>query len=145
MVSGPIPFGHQSEKFDDPHMYQSVVATLQYITLTHLEISYSVNKACQFMHSPTILHWQLVKRILHYLKGTLSHGLLLKGTIDLKLYGFVDVVWASDLDDWKSTSRFCIFFALNLVTWDSKKQSIISRSSMEVEYWCLPLVATKMV
>ena len=72
MISGPILFTLQEESFDDPYVYRSVVGVLQYATFTHPEISFSVNKTCPFMHSSTILHWQMVKRILCYLKGVLS-------------------------------------------------------------------------
>lgn len=61
--------------FDDPCLYQSVVGSLQYLSLTQLDIAYSVNQVCQFMHQPTTTHWLAVKRILHYLKGTINHGL----------------------------------------------------------------------
>lgn len=145
MVSGPILSAYQGESFADVHLYRSVVGALQYVTLTRPEISYSVNKACQFMHAPTLLHWQLVKRILRYLKGTFNHGLLLHKSSEFSLHGYADVDWASDPDDHKSTSRFCVFFGGNLVTWGSKKQSVISRSSTEAEYRCLAVVATEFV
>ncbi|XP_022135935.1 uncharacterized protein LOC111007767 [Momordica charantia] len=97
------------------------------------------------MHSPTLVHWQLVKRILRYLKGTVDHGLLLSKASHFSFHGYVDAGWASDPDDRKSTSGFCVFFGGNLVTWGSKKQSIISRSSMEVEYRCLATAATELI
>ncbi|XP_050939354.1 uncharacterized mitochondrial protein AtMg00810-like [Cucumis melo] len=100
-------------------------------TLTHPEISYSVNKACQFMHILKHTHWQLVKRILRSLKGVLYHGLSLKKSDNMSLVGFADADEASDPDDRKSTSGFCVYFGNNLVSWGSKKQSIISRSSTE--------------
>lgn len=78
------------------------------------------------MHNPKIIHWQLVKQILRCLKGTLANGLLLMHPDNLSLVGFVDVDWASDPDDRKSTIGFYAFFGSNLVTWGSKKQSIIS-------------------
>lgn len=71
-----------------------MVGALQYATLTHPEISYSVNKACQFMHSPTTTHWQLVKRILRHLKGIVSYSLFLKKFSNLTLIGFADAIWA---------------------------------------------------
>lgn len=55
MISGPALFARYGEKFCDVHLYRSVVGALQYVMLTRPEISYSVNKACQFIHSPTIL------------------------------------------------------------------------------------------
>ena len=72
------------------------------------EISFVVNKVCQFMASPLDSHWTVVKRILRYLKGTFSHGLLLQSAPIVKplaFYAFCDVDWASDVDDRRSTSE----------------------------------------
>lgn len=77
MVSGSVVLAYHGESFNDLYLYRSVVGALQYVTLTRLEISYSVNNVCQFMHNPKVIHWQLVKWILRYLKGTLNNGLLL--------------------------------------------------------------------
>lgn len=63
MVNGPNLSTHQGEYSNDCYFYRSVVGALQYAILTHPKISYSVNKACQFMHFPTLLHWQFVKHI----------------------------------------------------------------------------------
>ncbi|XP_016900879.1 uncharacterized mitochondrial protein AtMg00810-like [Cucumis melo] len=117
MVSGPLLSAFQGEPFHDVHLYRSVVGALQYATLTHPEISYSVNKACQFMHTPKHTHWQLVKRILRYLKGVLYHGLWFRKSDNMSLFGFADADWASDPDDRKSTSGFCVYFGNNLVSW----------------------------
>jgi histone deacetylase 1/2 len=60
---------------DDSTNYSSIVSGLQYITLTRPDIAFSVNKVCQFLHAPTIVHWTAVKRILRYLRGIISLGL----------------------------------------------------------------------
>ncbi|KAA0035484.1 putative mitochondrial protein [Cucumis melo var. makuwa] len=102
--------------FHDVHLYRSVAGALQYATLTHPEISYSVNKACQFMHTPKHTHWQLMKRILRYLKGVLYHGLWFRKSDNMSLVGFAYADWASGPDDKKSTSGFCVYFGNNLVS-----------------------------
>lgn len=66
-----------SDEFTDVLLCRSIVGTLQYATLTHPKIAFSVNKVCQFMARPLESHWRMVKRILRYLKGTISHGLML--------------------------------------------------------------------
>ncbi|KAL0553541.1 hypothetical protein IC582_007439 [Cucumis melo] len=137
MISGSLLSAFQGEPFHDVRLYRSVVGALQYVTLTHPHISYIVNKACQFMHTPKNTHWQLVKRILRYLKGVLYHGLWLSKSDNMSLVGFYDADWASDADDRKSTYGFCVYFGNNLVSLGSKKQFIISRSSTEVEYVAL--------
>ena len=57
--------------------YRSFVDVLQYCTMTHLDIVFAVNKMSQFMHHPSDVHWQAIKCILQYLKGTSHFGLFL--------------------------------------------------------------------
>ncbi|RZB91500.1 Retrovirus-related Pol polyprotein from transposon RE2 [Glycine soja] len=77
---------HGTEILTDPSMYRSVVGALQYATITRPEISFSVNQVCQFMSPPLEAHWVAVKRILKYLKGTISWRLhlSLRGSIRVK-------------------------------------------------------------
>ncbi|KAF5462671.1 hypothetical protein F2P56_018659 [Juglans regia] len=81
-----------STTFDDPHLYRSTVGTLQYLSLTRPDISFTINKVCQFMHHPSISHWAVAKRILCYLKNTIDHGLLLRcgSTSQLSIYSDAD-------------------------------------------------------
>jgi histone deacetylase 1/2 len=62
---------------DDSTRYRSIVGALQYFTLTRPGIAFSVNKVCQFLYTPTTVHWTTVKRILRFLRGTISLGLRL--------------------------------------------------------------------
>lgn len=64
---------------------------LQYLSLTRLDISFTVNKLCQFMHSPKASHWSALKRVLRYLKGTINNGLFFKHHLALILNTFSDV------------------------------------------------------
>jgi hypothetical protein len=56
-----------------------------------------------------------------------SHG-------HLNVEGYCDADWASCPDDRRSTSGYCVFVEGNLVSWQSKKQSAVSRSTVEAEY-----------
>jgi hypothetical protein len=155
-MDGAKPFstsfskGDPLSKFDgnpmaDPHLYRRIVGALQYATITRLDISYVVNKASQFMHSPTDEHWNGVKRILRYLKGTLSYGLQIRAHSSFDLHAYSDADWAGCPDDRRSTSGFCVFLGSNLLSWGSKKQNTVSKSSTEAEYRSMVGTCTKLV
>ncbi|KAL6347051.1 hypothetical protein AAG906_012302 [Vitis piasezkii] len=117
----------------------TLVGAFQYLTLTRPYISFVVNKACQFMSSPSNTHWLAVKHILLYLKGTASYGFSMQPFSVLDIQAYTDVDWASCLNDRRNTSGYCIFIGPNLVSWSSTKQKIVSRSSAEFEYRGLAL------
>ena len=62
----------------DATQYRQILGSVQYLSLTGLDVSFAVNKLSQFMHRPTINHWNAVKRVLRYLKGSLNHGLFIR-------------------------------------------------------------------
>jgi histone deacetylase 1/2 len=137
-----------SDYLQDPTMYRSVVGALQYATITRPEISFSVNKACQFLSQQLESHRTAVKRILRYLRGTLHYGLQLHPASvnkPLSLLAFSDADWGADPDDRKSTSGSCIYLGPNLVSWWSKKQTLVARSSTEAEYRALANAAAEVL
>ena len=93
------------------------------------------------MASPLDTHWKAVKCILCYLAGTTDFGLHIRRSNNM-VSAFCDSDWA-DLDDRKSVTGYCTFLGSNLISWCSKKQSIISRSSTEAEYRSLTLTASE--
>lgn len=119
---------------DDSTRYRSVVGALQYLSLTRPDISFCVNRVCQFMSAPTTVHWAAVKRILRYLHDTTNFGLSFTKSGSLLLSAFSDADWAGNPDDRRSTGGYAIFFGGNLVSWSSHKQPTVSRSSTEAEY-----------
>ncbi|XP_019414575.1 PREDICTED: uncharacterized protein LOC109326339 [Lupinus angustifolius] len=123
-----------SNSFEDPSLYRSIVGALQYATITRPDLTFSVNKVCQFMSQPRIQHWSAVKRILRYLQGFTSFGLHIRpatSSIPLSVMACCDADWAADPDDRKSISGACVFIGPTIVTWWSKKQQTVSRSSTE--------------
>ena len=131
--------------FLDPSLYNNIVGALQYCTITRPEISFSISKVCQFMHSPTTTHWQAVKRILHYLKSTISHGISLQPSTNLFLTCYIDVDWVDCSDDRKSTGGHFCFLGLNLISWSCTKQKVVSRSSAESKYRGLANVISELI
>jgi hypothetical protein len=122
------------DSFSDPSLYRSLTGALQYLTITRPEISFAVQQACLFMHDPRIPHFNHVKRILRYLKGTLDHGLHINSSSPTTLTAYSDADWAGCPDTRRSTSGYCVFLGNNLVSWSSKRQVTVSRSSAEAEY-----------
>jgi histone deacetylase 1/2 len=119
---------------DDATEYRSIVGGLQYLTITRPDISYAVNRVCQYLHAPRTSHWSAVKRILRYLSHTVSYGLHLRSTSSSALSAFSDADWAGSLDDRRSTGGYAVFFGRNLIAWSARKQATVSRSSTEAEY-----------
>ena len=110
------------------------MGALQYLTLTRLDISFAVNKVCQYLHAPNTAHWTTVKRIVRYIKYTVSLGLQFRRSSSTLVSAFSDADWAGCSDDRKSTRGFAVFFGSNLISWRARKQATVSRSSTEVEY-----------
>ena len=95
------------------------------------------------MHAPREPHLQAAKRILRFLKATVSHGLwFTKGNVHLTAYSDAD--WAGCPFDRRSTSGYCIFLGSNLISWSAKKQSTVARSSTEAEYRSLANTAAEL-
>ena len=110
---------YDGEPLPDPTEYRSVVGVLQCLTLTRPDIAFAVNQVCQFMHQPTTTHWIAVKRILCYLKSTLTHGLLYEPD-SLRLEAYSDADYAGNPDDRHSTGGYCIYLGYNPISWSAK-------------------------
>ncbi|XP_071728180.1 uncharacterized mitochondrial protein AtMg00810-like [Rutidosis leptorrhynchoides] len=116
--------------FADSVKYRQIVGALQYITLSRPDITFAVNKVCQYMHSPT--DNQL--RFQHSL-GTNIHAYT--DSAQNSLTSFSDADWAGCPDDRRSTGGYAIYLGSNLVSWSARKQKTVSRSSTESEYKAL--------
>uniref|UniRef100_A0A2N9I718 Integrase catalytic domain-containing protein n=1 Tax=Fagus sylvatica TaxID=28930 RepID=A0A2N9I718_FAGSY len=117
----------------DPTEYRTIVGSLQYLLITRPDLAFAVNKLSQYMHTPTTDHWSFVKRLLRYLCGTINEGLQIHRKSPLNLHAYSDADWAGDKDDFSSTSAYVIYLGRNPVSWSSKKQKTIARSSTEAE------------
>lgn len=148
-VTTPLPVSpkltlQSGSLLDDPRSYRMVVGSLQYLAITRPDISYTVNRLSQFMHRPTEDHWNAAKRVLRYLAGTLTHGIMLRRNTPLSLHGYSDADWAGDTDDFISTTAFILYLGATPIAWSSKKQSGVARSSTEAEYRAVATTAAEM-
>nr|KYP76939.1 Copia protein [Cajanus cajan] len=124
----------QGEPFSDPERYRRLVGKLNYLTVTRPDISFAVSVVSQFLNSPCAGHWNAVIRILKYIKGAPGKGLLYGYNNHTQVVGYSDADWAGSPSDRRSTSGYCVFIGDNLISWKSKKQNVVARSSAEAEY-----------
>lgn len=125
------------EPLADSTSYRRLVGRLLYLTHTRPDISYAVSNLSQFLESPTTEHNRAAMRIVRYIKGSPRQGLFFPSTSDTTLKGFSDSDWGTCPDTRKSITGFCFFLGSSLVSWKSKKQTTVSRSSSEAEYRAL--------
>ncbi|KAJ0805739.1 putative RNA-directed DNA polymerase [Helianthus annuus] len=141
-VNTPIELSHvvnkrtdsDREELIDVTNYHKLIGKLIYLSITRPDISYAVQYLSQFMHKPLTAHLKIALRLLRYLKVSPGKGLVFKRSSNFDLSCFADSDWAKCIDTRKSVTGFCIFLGENLVSWKSKKQSTVSRSTGEAEY-----------
>ena len=97
------------------------------------------------MHAPTVHHLSMVKRILRYLKETIGRGIVMNRNNHTNVMGYTDSDWAGNQLDRRSTTGYCMFVGGNLVSWKSKKQHVVARSSAEAEYRAMAAAACELV
>ena len=133
------------DPLDSPNYYQKLVGKLIYLTITRPDISFAVSLVSQHMHAPTVVHLCMVKRILRYLKKTIGRGIVMRRNGHTDIIGFSDSDWAGNTIDRRSTTGYCMFVGGNLVSWKSKKQPVVARSSAEAEYRAMAAASCEMV
>ena len=102
--------------------------------LSRPNIAYSVSVLSQYMSSPTVNHWAAVEHILCYLKGAPGCGILYKKHGHTIIECFLDADRVGSKEERRSTSGYCVFDGENPISWKSKKQSVVSRSSAESKH-----------
>jgi hypothetical protein len=130
----------------DATRYRRIVGSLRYLIHTQPELTYAVGYVSRFLEQPTEEHLQAVKKILHYIVGTLQYGLRYgrrMGTT--RLVGYCDSDLADDIDTRKSTTDALFFLGKCLVGWQSLKQRVVALSSYEAEYIAATTAATQAI
>jgi hypothetical protein len=138
-VCSPIVPGNKLTKDQhgqcvDATYYKQIVGSLMYLLATRPDLAYSVCLIARFMEKPTETHLIAAKRILRYLKGTESLGILYKRGIKQALQGWTDSDYAGDVEDRKSTSGYVYSYGSSAISWSSKKQPIVTQSTTEAEF-----------
>ncbi|XP_014494690.1 uncharacterized protein LOC106756682 [Vigna radiata var. radiata] len=106
------------DPFSDPTHYRSLVGALQYLTMTRPDLSYV---------------------------GTMSYGLSFTRGASLNVLGYSDADWARCIETRRSTYGYSIFLGGNLVSWSSKKQPTVARSSCESDYRVMANAAAELI
>ncbi|KAL0411028.1 UNVERIFIED_CONTAM: Retrovirus-related Pol polyprotein from transposon RE2 [Sesamum latifolium] len=135
----PLPAGI---KFDassgpcltSPEQYRRLVGRLLYLGFSRPDISFAVQQLSQFIQCPRQPHWDAALYLVCYLKGSSTLGLFFAANSSFPLIAYSDSDWASCLDIRRSVTGYCIFLGASLISWKTKKQATVSRSSAEAEY-----------
>ena len=125
---------HEDIVLDDPTGYQKLVGKLLYLTMTRPDISYAVQNLSQFMHKPKKSHIEGALRVIRYLKNAPGLGIMLTSKVCKQLSVYCDADWATCPMTRRSVSGFVVKIGDSLISWKSKKQNTVSRSSAEAEY-----------
>jgi hypothetical protein len=121
----------------DPTYYCQLVGKLIFLTITRPDLSYAVSRISSYMSQPQQAHLDAAKHILRYIKHTLDYGILYKANLPLILSGYADADWGSCPETRRSMGAYIFTLANGPISWQSKRQHTISRSSTESEYRAL--------
>lgn len=125
----------------DSHPYQRLVGKHIYLTVTRPDIVFAVHILSQFMHHPTDAHMLAAKKLLRYLLSNPSQGILLASSSNLIIRAYSDSDWANCPVTRRSTFGFCLLLGASLISWQTKKQKVMARSTAEAEYRSMAVTA----
>ena len=137
--------GSHEEPLRNPTEYRKLVGKLIYLTITRPDISYAVGIMSQFMERPTKHHMNALLRLVRYLKGNIGSGLFYSSDPNMEIKSYCDSDYAGCPFSRKSVTGYCIMMGSSLVSWKSKKQHTVSRSSAEAEYRAMAYTSCEIV
>ncbi|KAL2246173.1 UNVERIFIED_CONTAM: Retrovirus-related Pol polyprotein from transposon RE2 [Sesamum indicum] len=138
-TTAPLPAGcklsmNAGATLQDPSKYRRLIGRLLYLGFTRPDICYAAQQLSQHIQHPCQHHWEAAMHLIKYLKGNPSAGLFFSRDCELELKAFCDAHWVSCLDSRKSLTGYCILLGGSPISWRTKKQTTVARSSAEAEY-----------
>uniref|UniRef100_A0A3Q7HF73 Reverse transcriptase Ty1/copia-type domain-containing protein n=1 Tax=Solanum lycopersicum TaxID=4081 RepID=A0A3Q7HF73_SOLLC len=137
--------GVEDPMLSDIHSYQQLIGKLIYVTITRPDICFAVQVLSQFMQHPKRSHWDAALRVLRYLKQALGQGVLLARDCITSLTAYCDSDWAACPNTRRSVTGYVIQLGSSLISWKSKKQHTISRSSAKAEYSSMTVTVAEII
>ncbi|KAK9675865.1 hypothetical protein RND81_11G036900 [Saponaria officinalis] len=146
----PLPKGlhlsvDEGELLLEPEVYRRLIGRMLYLNLTRPDLSYVVQHLSQFLSAPREPHMQAAKHVVRYLKGTARATLFYSAQTDLQLRAYCDADWGSCQFSCRSLTGHCVFLGKSVVSWKTKKQRTVSKSSAESEYRSMSYTAGEVV
>ncbi|XP_059295496.1 uncharacterized mitochondrial protein AtMg00810-like [Lycium ferocissimum] len=131
--------------YQDVTAYQRLIGRLLYLTITRPDISFVVQVLSQFTQFPKMSHWDAALRLVRYIKKCPSQGLLISSNSSTTLQAYCDSDWAACPNTRRFVTGYVIKLRQSLISWKSKKQQTVSRSSAEVEYRSMATAVSEIV
>ena len=123
----------KAEMIDVP--YRSAIGSLMYLsTCTRPDISAAVSELSKFSQNPGLAHWEGVKRVMRYVSGTVSDGLLYKRGAQVEVWGYSDSSHASEKETSRGRAGYIFMSAGAAISWRSSMMKVVTHSSCESEY-----------
>ena len=131
LASTPMIIGYKLSKDDeskevDQRIYRSMIGSLLYVIVSRPDVMQAVGQVERFQATPKEAHVLEVKKIFKYLEGKIEFGIWYPKGNELTLVTYIDVDWAGNIDDIKSTSGVALYLGDCLVSWSNKKQLSMS-------------------
>lgn len=124
---------HEESSVDEKD-YRRTIGCLRYLLHTRPDLSFAVGVMSRYMQAPKVSHAAVIKQIMRYWKGSLTHGLTFKRAAKVKLVGYSDASHNVDEDDGRSTTGHMFYLSNSPITWSSQKQETVALSSCEAEF-----------